>query len=120
MVELVASLVLGPLSVVLAWSAARELGKQWRYEAALITDHELIQTGPYRFIRHPIYTSMFGMLTATAAAYTWWPTWLAGTTFFVIGTEIRARAEDRLLAERFQEKFESYRAHVHAYIPFTR
>ena len=118
--ELVVSMVLGPSSVVLAWLAARELGKQWRYEAALSADHELIQTGAYRFIRHPIYTSMFGMLMATGAAYTWWPMWVAGTMFFVIGTEIRVRAEDRLLADRFQHEFESYQQHVHAYIPFIR
>jgi protein-S-isoprenylcysteine O-methyltransferase Ste14 len=62
----------------------------------------------------------FGMLMATGAAYTWWPMWVAGTMFFVIGTEIRARAEDCLLADRFQHKFESYQQHVHAYIPFIR
>jgi len=118
--ELIVSMVLGPPAVVLAWSAASELGKQWRYEAALSADHELIQMGPYRFIRHPIYTSMFGMLMATGAAYTWWPMWIAGTMFFVIGTEIRVRAEDRLLADRFRQKFESYREQVHAYIPFIR
>lgn len=118
--ELVASMVLGPPSVLLVWAAARELGRQWRYEAALSADHELVQTGPYRFIRHPIYTSMFGMLMATGAAYTWWPMWIAGTTLFVIGTEIRVRAEDRLLADRFQQQFESYREHVHAYVPFIR
>jgi protein-S-isoprenylcysteine O-methyltransferase Ste14 len=118
--ELVVSMMLGPPSVVLAWLAAHELGKQWRYEAALSADHELIRTGPYRLIRHPIYTSMFGMLMATGAAYTWWPMWVAGTMFFVIGTEIRVRAEDRLLAAHFQQEFESYRERVHAYIPFIR
>jgi len=118
--ELIVSMVLGPPSVVLVWPATRKLGKQWRYEAALSADHELIQKGPYRFIRHPIYTSMFGMLMATGAAYTWWPMWIAGTIFFVIGTEIRVRAEDRLLADRFQQEFESYRQHVHAYIPLIR
>jgi protein-S-isoprenylcysteine O-methyltransferase Ste14 len=45
---LIASMVLGPPSVALAWAATRHLGKQWRYEAALSEDHELIQTGPYR------------------------------------------------------------------------
>lgn len=117
---LVVSMVLGPFSVALAWSATRELGKQWRYEAALSADHELIRTGPYRFIRHPIYTSMFGMLMATGAAYTWWPMWVAGTIVFVIGTEIRVRAEDRLLAARFQKEFEAYREQVRAYIPLIR
>ncbi len=118
--ELILSMVLGPPSVALAWLAAHELGKQWRYEAAISEDHELIQTGPYKWIRHPIYTSMFGMLMATGAAYTWWPMWLAAVVVFVIGTEIRVRAEDRLLAGRFGQSFASYREHVPAYIPFIR
>ena len=118
--ELVASMVLAPLSVALAWAAARELGKQWRFEAALSEGHELIQTGPYRFIRHPIYTSMFLILTATGAAYTWWPMWIAGTIFFLIGTEIRVASEERLLAERFPESHAQYRSRVRAYLPFLR
>jgi protein-S-isoprenylcysteine O-methyltransferase Ste14 len=63
---------------------------------------------------------MFGMLTATAAAYTWWPMWVAGTVAFVVGTEIRVRAEDRLLEQRFQDRFREYRSRVRAYIPFVR
>jgi protein-S-isoprenylcysteine O-methyltransferase Ste14 len=116
----VLSMALAPLSVALAWGATRHLGKQWRYEAALSEDHELIQTGPYAWVRHPIYTSMFGMLMATAAAWTWWPMWIAGVVFFAIGTEIRIRAEERLLADRFQESFRAYRSRVRAYIPFVR
>jgi hypothetical protein len=53
--ELIVSMVLGPPSVVLVWLAARELGKQWRYEAALSADHELIQKGPYRFMTSDIH-----------------------------------------------------------------
>lgn len=120
MAELVISMVLAPLSVALVWAAAHELGKQWRYEAALSEDHELIQTGPYRFMRHPIYTSMFLILTATGAAHTWWPMWIAGTVFFIIGTEVRVAAEERLLAERFPEAYAQYRSHVRAYLPFLR
>jgi protein-S-isoprenylcysteine O-methyltransferase Ste14 len=118
--SLVLSMILAPPSVALVWGATRQLGKQWRYEAALIEDHELIQTGPYRWIRHPIYASMLGMMIATGAAWTWWPMWIAGVILALIGTEIRVAAEDRLLAERFQESFRSYRAHVRAYIPFIR
>jgi protein-S-isoprenylcysteine O-methyltransferase Ste14 len=117
---LIVSMCLAPPSVALAWSATRHLGKQWRLEAALIEDHELIQTGPYGLIRHPIYTSMFGMLMATGAAYTWWPLWIAGAVFFIAGTEVRVAAEDRLLAEHFQGTFTAYRSRVRAYIPFIR
>lgn len=117
---LIASMILGPPSVALAWMAARQLGKQWRFEAALCEDHELIQTGPYRWVRHPIYASMLGMLLAVGAAWTWWPMFIGALIIFLAGTEIRVRAEDRLLSERFQESFIAYRLRVCAYIPFIR
>ena len=118
--SLIVSMVLGPPSVALAWAATRHIGKQWRYEAALIEDHELIQTGPYAWVRHPIYLSLLGMQLATGAAWTWWPMFLAAVIFYVIGTEIRMREEDRLLAERFQDSFARYRARVRAFIPLIR
>jgi protein-S-isoprenylcysteine O-methyltransferase Ste14 len=114
------SLIIGPPSVALAWAATRHLGKQWRFAAALRKDHELITTGPYGWVRHPIYTSMLGMLLATGAAYTWWPMFAAALIFFLVGTEIRIRSEERLLAEHFQDSFVAYRARVRGYIPFVR
>ncbi|HTS77545.1 MAG TPA: isoprenylcysteine carboxylmethyltransferase family protein [Bryobacteraceae bacterium] len=118
--SLMVSMILSPLSAALGWAAVRHLGKQWRYQAGLNEDHELIQTGPYRWIRHPIYASMLGFLLAVAAAWTWWPMILAGLTMFLAGTEIRVRAEDRLLASRFGERFREYQSRVPAYIPFIR
>ena len=119
-VSCIVSMVLSPVGVWLAWAATRHLGKQWRFEAALSADHELIQTGPYRWIRHPIYASMLVMLLAGGCALARWPTFLAGLCFFIIGIEIRVWTEDRLLAGRFQARFDEYRSHVHAYIPFIR
>jgi len=118
--SLVVSMILGPASVVLVWMAARHFGKQWRFEAALIQDHDLVRTGPYRFIRHPIYASMLGMLLATGFAWTWWPMFAGAVVAYLAGTEIRVRAEDRLLEERFQEAFVAYRSRVRAYIPGLR
>lgn len=118
--SLVASMILAPPAVALAWAATRHLSKQWRFEAALSEDHELIRTGPYRLVRHPIYASMLGMLLAAGTALTWWPMFVAGLIVFLIGTEIRIRAEERLLAARFGSSFAAYRAHVPAYIPFIR
>jgi protein-S-isoprenylcysteine O-methyltransferase Ste14 len=107
-VSLIISMILGPASVVLAWMAA------------LIQDHDLVQTGPYQVIRHPIYASMLGMLLATGFAWTWWPIFAAGLIAYLAGTEIRVRTEDRLLEERFQEAFVAYRSRVRAYIPGLR
>jgi protein-S-isoprenylcysteine O-methyltransferase Ste14 len=117
---LILSIAIGPPSVVLAWMATRHLDKQWRFEAALSEDHELIKTGPYRWLRHPIYASMLGMLLATGLAKAWWPMLVAGLVFYVIGTEIRIRAEEGLLASRFGEEFTRYRHSARAYVPFIR
>jgi protein-S-isoprenylcysteine O-methyltransferase Ste14 len=118
--ELVASMLVGPPSVALSWWATRHLGRQWRYLAALHANHELVQTGPYAWIRHPMYISMFGMLLASGTAYSWWPMLVAGGSCFMIGTEIRVEAEDKLLETYFQDEFIEYRARVRAYIPFLR
>lgn len=117
--ESIASMVLGPVSVVLVWAAAHRLGKQWRYQAALNEDHELIQTGAYRWLRHPIYASMLGMFVTTGLAYSWWPKFLAGLVFFILGTEIRIAAEERLLSQHFPG-YAEYRKHTWAYVPFIR
>src|SRR3954451_17293737 len=118
--SLIASILVGPPSVVLAWMATRHLDKQWRFEAALSDDHELIKTGPYRWLRHPIYTSMLGMLLATGLARAWWPLLVAGLVLYAIGTEIRIRAEERLLASRFGQEYTEYRRKARAYVPFLR
>lgn len=118
--SLALSMLLTPLSVALAWWATRHLGKQWRYQAALRADHELVQTGPYRWMRHPIYTSMLGMMLATGFCWTWWPLFVAAVVCFLAGTEIRVRAEDRLLEDRFAATFVAYRKRVPAYLPFLR
>ncbi|HET6170594.1 MAG TPA: isoprenylcysteine carboxylmethyltransferase family protein [Terracidiphilus sp.] len=118
--SLIASMVVGPLSVVLIWLATRHLDKQWRFEAALSEDHELITTGPYRWVRNPIYTSMFGMLLETGLVKAWWPLLVSGIVFYIVGTEIRVRAEERLLEQRFGENFARYKAQTPAYVPFLR
>jgi protein-S-isoprenylcysteine O-methyltransferase Ste14 len=63
---------------------------------------------------------MLGMLLQTGLAKTWWLLFVLGVIFFVIGTEIRVRAEERLLAERFGDEFTRYKATTPAYMPFLR
>jgi len=117
---LAASMLLGPPSVALAWWATRHLGKHWRYQAALNANHELVTTGPYAWIRHPIYASMLLLLLASGAAYSWWPMLVIGISLFTVGTEIRVEAEDQLLETYFQDEFIEYRARVRGYIPLIR
>jgi protein-S-isoprenylcysteine O-methyltransferase Ste14 len=118
--RLMISSVFFVLAITLSWTSARTLGRQWRFDAGLNADHQLIRDGAYRYVRHPIYASILCLQLATGALLT--PLWLlaAGLVFGVIGTEIRVRVEDGLLAARFGTEFHTYRQSVPAYIPFVR
>ncbi len=115
-----ASILCFVLANVLSWTSAKALGQQLRFDAAIGTEHELVRHGPYRVVRHPIYTSFLcilwgiGFMTATK-----WP-FVVATFVFLIGTEIRVRLEDRLLGKRFGEPFQAYKATTRAYLPFLR
>jgi protein-S-isoprenylcysteine O-methyltransferase Ste14 len=108
------------LASLLSWTGARALGRQWRIDAGLSDDHQLITSGPYGFVRHPIYTSLLCVLLATGFLVT--PLWLFLPAFllFIIGTEIRVRIEDHLLASQFGDRFLEYQRRVPAYIPFLK
>ena len=107
-------------ATVLSWAGVHSLGRQWRVDAGLSYDHELVTSGPYKLVRHPIYTSMLCLLLGTGFMVT--PLWLflLAVVVFLLGTEIRVRIEDRLLASRFAERFQEYARKVPAYIPFVR
>ncbi|MCX6622227.1 MAG: hypothetical protein NTY38_14390, partial [Acidobacteria bacterium] len=63
--EALSAFVLAGVSVLAGGAAVSELGRQWRVKAVVTEDHVLIRTGPYAVVRHPIYTSLLGMLLAT-------------------------------------------------------
>jgi len=111
------ALLIAVASVGLVNWAARRLGKQWSLGARVVEGHDLIEDGPYRFVRNPIYTGMFGMLVATGLVETNWERLAVAVVLFVIGTYIRIRAEERLLRSAFGPRFEEYARRVSALIP---
>jgi protein-S-isoprenylcysteine O-methyltransferase Ste14 len=115
-----AAMALIPASVIFGSLAVQALGKHWRVPAALIADHQLVRTGPYRLVRHPVYLSFFGMTMAGALVATGARGTLLSIALFVAGTEIRVRAEERLLAARFGPELAAYQASVPAYLPLLR
>ena len=118
--RIVASIAFLILGSVLSWTSARTLGRQWRFDAGLNADHQLVQSGAYRFVRHPIYASMLCMLLGTGFLVTPARMLLVSVVLFLIGVEIRIRIEDALLASRFGESFRDYQRRVPAYLPFIR
>lgn len=112
--------ILGVLAIIIAVSATSVLGKQWRFDAALNPDHNLVQSGPYAIMRHPIYASMLLMLIATALIVSNWMALCVALVIYFVGTEIRVRIEEKLLVAHFGIQYEDYRRRVSAYLPGLR
>lgn len=116
--RLLTSIVLFVLAAILSWRSSRALAGQLRVDAALGEEHTLVKSGPYALVRNPIYTSMLLVLCAMAVIISGWQLFAIALLLFVVGTEIRVRTEERLLASHFGEEFQAYRRSVPAYIPF--
>jgi protein-S-isoprenylcysteine O-methyltransferase Ste14 len=118
--RILSSMVAGLIAPVLSWTAVKHLGRQFRVNAGLYVDHELVRAGPYAIVRHPIYSSVLAILLSTILLLTPWRWAAVSLALFVVGTEIRVHTEDRLLASRFGREFVDYRNKVPAYVPFVR
>ena len=117
---LIAAFILGSVAFVQMWTAIAHLGRQFRIHAGLYHDHELVRSGPYAVVRHPIYSSLLAMTVVTGLLLTPWPWLLAATAIHIAGTEIRVHTEEKLLASRFGEEFAEYKESVPAYVPLVR
>jgi len=106
------------LGLALTWWARMQLGRLWSSAITRKEEHRLVDTGPYAFVRHPIYTGLIIALLATAAIEATLVA-LLGALLSVLGLWVKARAEERfLLAELGPDAYESYRRRVPMLVPF--
>ena len=108
-------LAVGGLAICL-WARAI-LGRNWSGTVTLKENHELIVRGPYRVVRHPIYTGLLAMLVATALQQRH----LAGILGFLlafISFWIKSTAEEELMLQQFPDQYPSYRSRVKRILPF--
>jgi len=118
--RVVFSVIFFALASILSWSSVRALGRHLRFDAVLVPQHQLVRTGPYRILRHPIYTSMLSLFLATGLILSPLRILLLAALLFIVGTEIRIRSEDKLLAARFGDQFQEYKRTVSSYVPLLR
>ena len=79
-------------------------------------DHQLITTGPYAFVRHPIYTGLLGGVLGTAIAVGQWRGLLAVILAFA-ALWPKLRLEETWLRAQFGESYEAYARKVSALLP---
>ncbi len=112
-VDIVAA-VLCAAGLVLAIWARRAIGSNWSAIVTLKRGHELVTGGPYRYVRHPIYSAILVMFFATALA--------AGRLGGFVGFAsfwIKLRQEEALLMRHFPNDYAAYRTRVKALVPFV-
>jgi protein-S-isoprenylcysteine O-methyltransferase Ste14 len=106
------------LGLLLTWLARIHLGRLWSSAITRKERHRLVDTGPYAFVRHPIYTGIITALVATAAIEATLVA-LVGATLICSGLWLKARAEERfLMVELGPDDYKSYCRRVPMLIPF--
>ena len=106
------------LGFLFCWWARIHLGRLWSGWVTKKAGHHIVDTGPYRIVRHPIYTGLMvsafatAILTGTALA-------LAGAAVMTFSFWLKARLEERFLAaELGADVYGEYRRRVPMLIPF--
>ena len=111
-----AGLAILAASIALAVWARRHLGSNWSGRIEIKTDHELVRTGPYRKLRHPIYTAMLGMCVGTALIDGHVHA-LVGLALVVVAYWRKVHMEEANLREAFGVRYNDYRRATWGCIP---
>jgi len=98
--------------------ARRYIGRNWSGTVTVKQDHELIRTGPYALVRHPIYTGILLGFLGTAVSLGQWRGLLA-VALALLAFLLKIRLEEKWMTETFGERYVQYRKEVKALIPFV-
>ncbi len=117
----ISGLILTLAGLGLVFWARRTLGKYWgvstSQQVKLLDDHRLIQSGPYAWVRHPMYFGAWVWMLGITLVYPVWATLLLFISM-LIAFGGRARREEAALAERFGAEYQEYKKRTRYLIPF--
>ncbi len=100
----------------LAFWARAHLGRNWGMPMSLRQDHELVTSGPYAYVRHPIYSGIMLAMIGSALAVGFF--WLALFVLYFAYFLCSARTEERMMLTQFPEAYPAYRRRTKLLIPF--
>jgi protein-S-isoprenylcysteine O-methyltransferase Ste14 len=101
---------------LLQWSQS-SLGQNWSDDPVLIQDHRLVTNGPYRWVRHPLYSAfllIFASLTLISASWLIGLLWLAMTALDILA---RVSTEESLMQQQFGGEYQSYMQKTGRFFP---
>ena len=112
----IAVALLLPALAFFAWSF-RSLGTNYRGGVGLYEAHELVTSGPYRWIRHPIHVAFIGVMLLVLLLSANWVLGLSGLLLVTSIAAGRIPAEERELHDRFGRAWETYRERTGRLVP---
>jgi protein-S-isoprenylcysteine O-methyltransferase Ste14 len=93
------------------------LGGNWSSNVTLKQDHTLVRSGPYRIVRHPIYTGLLVALSGTAIAIGELRCFL-GVVLAAVAWKIKSISEEALMVQEFGDQYTRYREQVKGLVPY--
>jgi protein-S-isoprenylcysteine O-methyltransferase len=94
------------------------IGRNWSGNVTIKDQHELIQGGPYRLVRHPIYSGLLLAFLGTAIIYGEVRCFI-GFPVAVLGFWLKARLEESFMLQQFGAAYADYKHRVKALVPFV-
>ena len=113
----VAGVVLGLASVALIVVVHLTLGVCFSSALVLRPEHRLIRVGPYRYVRHPMYTAYLALFVAAFAMSANWVVGLSGAAVIATLMTLRLAKEEAMLLRRFGADYELYRRTTGMFLP---
>jgi len=107
------------LGLAVRWSAIFYLGKFFTVDVAVHSDHQLVETGPYRLIRHPSYTGALLVFVGLGFCLGNWWSLAIFTVPIAIAFLVRIQVEERALMETFGDRYRIYQRRTKQLIPFV-
>jgi protein-S-isoprenylcysteine O-methyltransferase Ste14 len=98
--------------------ARGHIGRNWSSSVTIKEGHELVQTGPYGLVRHPIYTGILTGFVGTAIAVDQVRGWVAAA-LVLVSFWMKLTLEERWMREVFGARYDEYSRRVKALVPFV-
>jgi len=112
-----AGLVLFAAGLLFAIWARIHIGRNWGTPMTQQEEPELVTSGPYRLVRHPIYSGILVAGVGTAVGLAWY--WLAAVLVAGIYFIYSATVEERYLTEQFPSTYPAYKRSTKMLVPFV-
>jgi isoprenylcysteine carboxyl methyltransferase (ICMT) family protein YpbQ len=106
------------ISFSIRWSAIRALGKFWSLNVEIRESHEFVQSGPFRWMRHPAYFSIILELVSAGLILNAKFSFLVGFLLFAPSLWLRIRLEEQALVEKFGARYQQYIKDTPALVPY--